>query len=213
MHAPAGVGPEVWAPATVPVMAAGDDQEAAPPRQERYLAHVEALTAGAEPWSVDWPSTHPGLPPLTVVSYEGFPEPGMLTAFTYGVSLTQDREDEDSRPELTISVRSAEPRWGWAVGYLAEQMRGSGHFEEGNVVNFDERPAAESEMTAFLLHHPLTLRWEDYTRIDVGDTLPITLLACIPIHDVERRFLLEHGEDAFWELDWDPFDVRRPPAV
>jgi hypothetical protein len=194
-------------------MAAADGQRTGPTRLQRYVHHLDHVAGEGRLESIDWPSTQPGLEPVTVIPYEGSPEPDMLTAFTYGVSLSPDQDGEEARVELTISVRSDDLRWGWAVGYLAEQMRGSGHFEQGNVVNFHEQPSAESEMTGFLFHHPLSMPWEDYTRIDVGDDLPITLLACIPIHDVERRFLLEHGEDAFWELEWDPYDVRRPPAV
>ena len=155
-------------------MAAGDGQRTRPTRLQRYVHHLDHVAGEGRLESIDWPSTQPGLEPVTVIPYEGSPEPGMLTAFTYGVSPSPDQAGEEARVELTISVRSDGLRWGWAVGYLAEQMRGSGHFEQGNVADFHEQPSAESEMTGFLL---------------------------------------EHGEDAFWELEWDRYDVRRPPAV
>ena len=34
-----------------------------------------------------------------------------------------------------------------------------------------------------------------------------------PTHAIEREYIAENGLDAFWELEWDPYDVARPPAV
>lgn len=182
-------------------------------RARRFADHLAGLTTGVEEWSVDVPSTHPPLPDLTLFGYDDLPEPGMLTAVTYGASLARHEAWVDSTPELTISVTSTDPAWAFALGYLAEQLRGTAPFLWGDTIDFADRPSEASEMTAFLLHHPLTLEPQDYLDIDVGDALPVHLVACIPIHDVERRFVLEHGDAAFWALRWDPYDVRRPPAV
>jgi hypothetical protein len=40
------------------------------------------------------------------------------------------------------------------------------------------------------------------------------IVGCYPVHDSERRYVREHGLEAFWRgVERDPFDVRRPPAV
>ena len=50
-------------------------------------------------------------------------------------------------------------------------------------------------------------------QVDVGDDLPITVVGMYPTHAVEREFIAEQGLEAFWRLEWDPYDVTRRPAV
>ena len=61
-------------------------------RVERYLAHLDRVSGGIEPRFTRVASTRPGLRGVTVISYDGVPEPGMLTAITYGVSLAEHPE-------------------------------------------------------------------------------------------------------------------------
>jgi hypothetical protein len=68
-------------------------------------------------------------------------------------------------------------------------------------------------MTAFVIFAPAVLPPEAYLGIDVGDPLPVNISGCYPIHESERAFIREHGLEAFWKLDWDPYDVRRPPVA
>ena len=53
---------------------------------------------------------------------------------------------------------------------------------------------------------------EDYVGIDVGDELPVSIQGVYPIHQSERAFIHEHGLEAFWNRDWDPYDVTRAPG-
>jgi hypothetical protein len=137
----------------------------------------------------------------------------MLTAVTYGVSLAHHDEWRLGKPELTMTVASSDDRWGQAVGFIAEQLRGTCPFAYGDTINFGEQIAPESQMTAFVIFAPATLPREGYLSIDVGDALPVNIAGCYPIHDSERQYVHEHGLKAFWDLDWDPYDVRRSPAV
>jgi hypothetical protein len=182
-------------------------------RVERFLAHLDGLTGGTEPRFLPVASTTVGLPGLTVMGYLGLPEPGMFTAVTYGVSLVSHEEWRLGKPELTITVASDDEAWGLAVGVLAEQLRGSCPFCYGDTINFGERITPESQMTAFVVFAPASLAHEDYSGIDVGDSLPINIAGCYPIHDSERQYIRENGLKAFWNLQWDPYDVRRSPAV
>lgn len=34
-----------------------------------------------------------------------------------------------------------------------------------------------------------------------------------PTHAIEREYIAPNGLEAFWELERDPYDVARPPAV
>ena len=60
---------------------------------------------------------------------------------------------------------------------------------------------------------PAVLGSGDYLGIDVGDALPVNIQGVYPIHRSELTYMREHGLEAFWNTDWDPYDVRRPPAV
>lgn len=182
-------------------------------RFDRYLAHLDGLSGGVEPRFVPATSTHPGLKPVTAIIYADQPEQGHLTALTYGLSLSSHPAWIYGKPELCISVRSADDRWAWAIALLAEQLRGDCPFCYGDTINVGEPIVPETGLTSFVVFAPAVLDSADYLDIDVGDDLPINIAGMYPIHDDERRFIGEHGLEAFWELDWDLYDVHRPSAV
>lgn len=182
-------------------------------RVERYLAHLDSLSGGIEPAFSRFDAEQQGEPAVTLLRYDNLPEPGMLTALTYGVSLGAHPEWQLGKPELCISVQSRDPAWGDAVGLLAAQLRGTCPFAYGDTINFNDRISEESEMTAFVVFAPAVLDRADFTGIDVGDDLPINIAGIYPIHDAERLWIHEHGLRDFWERDWDPHDVGRPSSV
>jgi hypothetical protein len=185
---------------------------AMPSRAERYLAHLDALTCGAAPRLQPIESSKPGLGDVIAFVYADHPEPRYLTGATYGLSLADHPDWHGVKTELWISVRSEDPTWVLAVALLAERLRGSCPFVYGDTIDFGERISAESKMTAFAVCAPANLDANQYTLIDVGGA-PISIAGCYPIHDVERKYIREYGIDAFWQRDWDLYDVMRPPAV
>ena len=182
-------------------------------RAERFLAHLDRVSGGLEPRFTRVSSTKPGLHGVTVMAYEGVPESGMLTAITYGLSLAEHPEWRAGKPELAIAVRSADLAWGHVIGHLAETLRGECPFSYGDTINLGEPVVPESGLDAFVVFAPAVLGREDYVGIDVGDTLPVSLQGMYPIHQSERAYIHEHGLEAFWNTDWDPYDVTRRPAV
>jgi hypothetical protein len=182
-------------------------------RFERFMAHLDEVSGGIEPEFFPIDSTHDGLGPVHVIVYRDVPEPGTLTAITYGVSLADHDEWTRGKPELCLAVDSGDEAWALAVGYLAEQLRGTAPFCYGDTINFDDRPSAETEMTAFVVFTPAVLEREAFTGIDVGDELPVNISGIYPIHEDERRYIHEHGLEAFWQLERDMYDPRRPSAV
>lgn len=184
-----------------------------PSRVERFLAHLDRLSGGAEPRFFPLGSTHPDLPGVTVIVYHDLPEPGMVTGITYGVSLASHPEWRHGKPELCVSVRSNDLRWPLALGHIAEIGRGTYPFCYGDTINFGEEITPGSAMTAFVIFAPAVLDRADYAGIDVGDLLPVNIAGLYPVHDAERRYIHAHGLKAFWDLDWDPYDTKRLPAA
>jgi len=172
---------------------------------------MDQFSGGAEPHLYKIASTHPGQPPITSIVYRHLPEPGFLTAMTYGLSLSEHPDWRLGKPELTISVRSADVAWALVIASFAEELRGECPFTYGGTLNHGQRISPESDMTAFVVFAPGTLEPED-AEIDMGD-YKIYLNGCYPIYESERQFIHEHGLEAFWKLNWDISDVRRPPVA
>jgi hypothetical protein len=180
-------------------------------RAERFLAHITRLSGGIEPDIRRIDSTHPGQPPIAAMVLRDIPEPGMLTGVTYGLSLSDHPDWLLGKPELTITVRSSDIAWVLCVAIFAEELRGECPFTYGGTLNHGERISPESDMTAFVTFAPGSLEPED-KEVDVGDG-KIFLTGCYPIYESERQFIQRNGLEAFWKLEWDINDVRRPPVA
>jgi hypothetical protein len=185
-------------------------------RSERFQAHLDAITGGAEPRLLPVPSTQDGLDDVTVAAYPNLPE-DLYTAITYGVSVADHPDWQSGRPELCLSVRSTDDRWAEALGWLVERLRGQCPFRYGDVIRLEAPITAESPMTAFLVFASTVLDPET-CRVEVGppdrpDSDIIHLYGIYPIHQSEAEYIGLHGLEPFWRLDWDRHDVTRPPAV
>lgn len=181
-------------------------------RVEHYLAHLDEMSGGLEPrfWPVG--SADSGRGRVTAIGYHDQPEPDLLIGFTYGLSLARHESWRFGRPELSISVRSDDPAWIIAIAAVADGLRDSCPLHYNNTINFGEPITEESSPDGFVVFAHLSLD-PQHAKIDVGDDLPINIVGMYPTYAVERDFINHQGLQAFWELDWDPYDVHRPPAV
>lgn len=181
-------------------------------RVEKFLAHLDRLSGGVEPkfWPVE--STSPGHEGVTAIGYKNMPEEGLFLGVTYGLSLARQEAWRLGRPELSVSVRSDDPAWVLAIAYLAEQLRHECPFRYGDTINFGEPIAAGSALDGFVVSAPVAFGPDD-VRVDVGDDAPIQIAGMYPTYAVEREFIAERGLEVFWALEWDHYDVERPPAV
>lgn len=182
-------------------------------RVERYLAYLDRLVPDQEPSFLPVESSNPALKRVVAITYTDIPQSGFLTACTYGLSLAEHPDWRLGKPELCVSIQSTDKRWAIAAAFLADHLRGSCPFAYGQTINFGERVTEDSPMSSFVVFAPSVLDRHDYLNIDVGDDLPINLAGIYPIHDSEVRWIQEHGLEEFWQLDWDPYDVHRPPAI
>lgn len=181
-------------------------------RVEKFLGHLDRLSGGVEPkfWPVE--STSPAHEAVTAIGYQNMPERGLFLGVTYGLSLARQKEWRLGRPELSVSVRSDDPAWVLSIAYLAEQLRHDCPFLYGDAINFGEPIAAGSGLDGYVVFAPLAFDRDD-ARVDVGDDLPIQVVGMYPTYAVEREFIAEEGLEAFWALEWDPYDVDRRPAL
>ena len=183
-----------------------------PSRVERYLAQLDVLSGDVEPefWPVE--STWPGHHGVTAIGYRDMPENGLFLGLTYGLSLAHQDVWRHGRPELSICVQSDDATWVLAIAHLAERLRHDCPFSHGDTIDYGEPIARGSQMDGFVVCAPIALDAAD-AHVEVGDDLPIHIVGMYPTYGSERRFISEHGIEAFWRLGWDPYDVARPPAA
>lgn len=188
------------------------DQHQHPTRVERFLAHLDAVSGGVEPTFTPVESTTPGQPRVTAITYRGLPEPDLLVGVTYGLSLAEHADWQHGKPELSVTVRSRDVAWSVAAAWIAEDLRGRCPFAYGDTLDFGQAISDESGMDGFVVFAPLALDPGD-AQIDVGEDHPVFVKGLYPTYRSEREFIHAHGLEAFWRLDWDPYDVTRPPVA
>ena len=184
-------------------------------RAERYLDRLLELCGGREPRIHPVDKTRPDvrLPPVAAFAFQDTPEQGLITGFTYGLSLARHPLWRFGRPELAITVASTDVGWPISIACMAERLRGECPFEYGSTINVGEPITDETLMTGFAIFAPAFPLEKDQSRIDVGDDLPIYLAGCYPTYATEMEFISRRGLEEFWKLEWDAADVHRGPAV
>lgn len=183
-----------------------------PTRVEKYFLHLDALSGGMQPEFRQIESTWPGHAGITAIGYRNKPEPGLFLGLTYGLSLARQDEWRHGRPELSICVKSDDPVWAHAIAYLAEQLRPDCPFGYGDTINFGEPIASGSALDGFVVFAPIVLNPHE-AHVAIGDDLPIHIVGMYPTFASERAYIKENGLEAFWQLDWDAYDVSRAPVV
>lgn len=184
-------------------------------QQHAYESYLRDLT-GALPERVrarggDGPGAADEPGGVAALRFRDLPEPGIQTVFTSGLARARQAVWTRGRPELVLSVRSADPGWASAVATLAQSMRDVCPFRVGDVIGSRAPLARDTTMTSWLCFAPAVVPAEA-RRIEVGDDLPINLQGLYPIHASEVDLIAAHGLGPFWDMEWDPYDVGRPPA-
>lgn len=173
-------------------------------------AFIEALTGkfGREDYILRVDPSKGGRP-IFVFYFENLPEEGTLTAVTYGLSAGDHPDWRLSKPELIVSLDTADRAWGHAAGFFAAEYRGEKRFRYGDVFTTDAPISDESEMRGYFVFAPSFLRPEEQ-RLELPGG-PVTLTGLYPIYREEVPLLREIGLEAFWHSDgFDLYDVNRP---
>jgi hypothetical protein len=154
----------------------------------KLLDHYDRV-AGSEPRFVRV-SDEGASPVMHVAIYHGFPERDTLTGFTVG--LSHFHPPGGAHKELTISMRDSDDVWALACGYLAFQLRERCRFACGDTIDFRERIAPSSSMSAFVVVHPLYVPSRD-TTVDLG-VRQVEIMQLVPLHERERAWLSGGGD-------------------
>lgn len=172
---------------------------------DEYLHHVESVCAcNPELTTI----TDEGeSPPIVVASCSDIPEPGCLTAFSYGLSSVAHPEWIAGRPELVVSVDSTDRAWAFAMGELIRNGRHKCLFSCGNILDFGQPISDESAMTHFLVFGCSVLDLPE-RRVVLSDRT-VNLVQLYPIHASEATLILNMGAEAFMSQQIDFFNVRR----
>ena len=174
---------------------------------EQYLTILEAWT-GTE-GRHDRVTDDRENPPVWVFSYPGYPVPGGITGFTYGLSSVDNPLWRLGKPETVISVDSESLDWPLAGGFLVKRFRGKSAFEYGDVLRFGERIVDESEMSAVVVFIPTDIP-ENAGSLKLPDRT-INLVQLYPIYEEEIDLIRQHGPEEFLTRDDVDFhDVHRP---
>jgi hypothetical protein len=129
-----------------------------------------------------------------------------MTGFTIG--LSHFHPPGGAHRELTISIRDSDDAWALACGFVAFQLRENFPFECGDTVDFKERIAKSSAMSAFLVVHPLHIKSKD-ALVDLG-VRKVEIVQLLPIYQGEMTWL-RAGGDVRTFLDALPAAVAMDP--
>mgnify|MGYP003606890248 CR=1 FL=1 len=177
---------------------------------EQYLNHLNRIFK-KEPLLFKEDSLEENLPGVTTIVYENVPEKGMITSFTYGLSLGNHPDWKNGRPELTLTVKSDNFSWARVSGYLANWLRNKCPFSYGDPINFQEKIADDSEMDGFLVFAPSIFKNKsDYDNLDIGANYKIYIKGIYPIYSSEIEVMPKLGFEKFWKHpNFDLYNVNR----
>ncbi len=179
----------------------------------RYIQHLDQIF-GQEPLFYPNESLIPGLPNVTTIVYKDIPEPGFITAFTYGLSLADHPAWKYGHPELCITVESEQMEWAHVLGYVANKLRGKCPFTYGETIRFGEKISPDSDMDAFYIFAPAVLERTEYTQLDIGTPYPIHISALYPMYESELSTFHTIGLEQFWKHpENDIFNVNRTKII
>ena len=137
----------------------------------------------------------------------------MTTGITYGLSLVDHPMWTEARVELCLTVATMDDVWMYALGEIAERLRGHSPFVYGSTVDVGASIDPEAGLSAFVCFAPSVLDPADYEAVELAERDVVTIVGLYPIHESERRFIDGHGLEEFWRLGWDMHDVHRGAVV
>ncbi|KAK2774711.1 hypothetical protein FQN53_003518 [Emmonsiellopsis sp. PD_33] len=157
---------------------------------------------------------------IHVATKANCPSPGVTSYSTMGLSdtpLIQNGEEFDTRLEILAACASTTKFFDRAVSTAAFYIIREKAFCAPGHVFMDILNQYEPDILFPHFYFTTPCFWEHWPRTMQLPGKVVSFLQAIPISESERRYLLQHGEDAFETLleekDVDLCDLSREPVV
>jgi hypothetical protein len=178
-------------------------------RAEKYLNYLkEKINVNAEVLGVEADNDDC----ILVAVCPNYPEEGLTTGFTYGLSEVQKDEWNEWKPELSITVTSEQMEWLLAAAHIVENHRHTSTFMPGSLFDIGNTIHPESEMQAFLVFNSSTDPDKIFDNIELmSPNDMVKVLALYPLYVGEVEMLHKVGMRKFFGLpEYKLFTLNRP---
>ncbi|QUF03759.1 hypothetical protein KCV87_31060 [Actinosynnema pretiosum subsp. pretiosum] len=153
--------------------------------------------------------------PVRYLCYKDFPSVGLVTGFTYGLSLVDHPDWGAEKRELSITVRTDSVEWARTPAVIISGLRGIVPFNPGDALGYAGAYVQGFKMNCAVLAEPFfdvddkvlngRFKWGR------GGDSPLRVVGVYPIHSVEREFVYKNGFSSFWGMEWDRLSLEREP--
>ena len=179
-----------------------------PKNHELFLSHIENVFGRAD--LIKKQDCPRGGLPVSVFIYRDIPEKGMVTGVTYGLSCYPHPDWKLARPEMIISIETADVMWAWTAAYFSAMFRGEKRFRYGDVFTVEGPLASDTKMDGVLIFAQSILE-PDVQVFDVND-YRIHFSQFYPIYRSELPAYEKLGLERFWKHEgFSMYDPKRPP--
>lgn len=149
------------------------------------------------------------------VVYQNYPESGLTSGFTYGLSAARHSEWKTDKPELCITVESAKDDWISAVARLVEWNRTSHPFLPGSLFHYGQAVASDTQMDSFLVFNEEIGEAKQIVpssqRAVQLQNETIQIYQIYPLYHNEVELIKKVGIRKFAGLrEYAPYQVQRP---
>lgn len=140
-----------------------------------------------------------------------FPNPGVMTVATAGVSGLYHPSWIAGRPELILSIRSRESGWDASLAEMITKLWGRSAFQWGDTCRMRHQLAADTNMSAFFFFLPISL--DENERTHDFEDYRVNITQAYPVYDSEVDVISRRGAEWFFEeADVDLLDPSRSPV-
>lgn len=157
------------------------------------------------------PSTSRKLPAVFVLMFKNFPDSEYMTAYSYGLSASNGKDEGVAGRELVIQIKSNLDNWGHVLGFLISHLRGDCPFDVGQIIRFGQPIAEDSSMEHFLVHD-VDEDLGTSTNFILSKNYGVSLVQLSPIYGNELAIINKMGWTAFYaRLQSVKSDINRNP--
>lgn len=157
------------------------------------------------------PSTSRKLPAVFVLMFKNFPDSEYMTAYSYGLSASNGKDEGVAGRELVIQIKSNLDNWGHVLGFLISHLRGDCPFDVGQIIRFGQPIAEDSSMEHFLVHDA-DENLGTSTNFILSKNYGVSLVQLSPIYGNELAVINKMGWTAFYaRLQSVKSDINRNP--